>query len=103
MLAGIVSCDPVYPPFIKNNLSSQIGIRVDYTDGTYSEGVLNPRERLVFGPKGKDVNHLLITSNQQRLYDLDSQALAALRGSVSDERSVTWSIESDGIKPMKKE
>lgn len=103
ILAVVVtaSCDPVYPPFIRNDLGSQIGVRVDYNDGTFSQGVLRPKERLVFGPKGKDIRHLRITSGNKTLYDLDAQALATLRNSIDNGPRITWSIGADGIEPVR--
>lgn len=102
ILAALVvtSCDPIYPPFIRNDVGSQIIIRVDYNDGTSSEGVLRPQERLVFGPKGQDIRHLRIMLGSKTLYDLDAQALAKLQNSEANSRKITWSIGVDGIEPV---
>lgn len=79
----------------------KIKIYVDYEDGTHSEGAVDPGRRLVFGPKGKDINHLVVTSYRGKMYDLDSAALTALKGFTTDGSSVIWSVEPDGIKPIK--
>lgn len=100
LLAGLVACDPAYPLFLRNGLTTPITVQATFEGSAPSEGVLQPGEQLAFlHPKG-EIERVVVFSEGLRLYDFDRQTLLDMRNSVPDPRQVTWNIQSGEIKAL---
>lgn len=100
LLIALVGCDPVAPLFLRNGLATPITVQTTYEGGNPSEGILAPGQRLTFMHPGGVIEHVVVISGSQKLYDLNKQALLDMLNSVADPRQVTWNIQSDRIKPL---
>lgn len=100
LLMVLAACDPAYPLLLRNGLATPITVQTTFAEGTPSEGVLQPGDRLVFlHPKG-EIERVVVLSEGRKVHDLNRQALLDMRNSVSDPRQVIWNIQSDGIRPL---
>jgi hypothetical protein len=101
LFIGLSGCDPAYPPYLRNGLPAAILMKITYTDGAQSEGTLQPTQRLVFArPKG-DIKNITVIFDDRVLYNLSRKDLDDLLAKApADLRSITWNIQTDGIKPL---
>jgi hypothetical protein len=105
VLAAILlaACDPAYPLFFRNGLTTPVLVRVTYANSTSTESILKPRERLTFlHTNDRDIERIALWSGERKLHELDKRALIGIRNSVPDARDVTWNIQFDAIMPLSK-
>ena len=101
-LLVVSACDPSLPLYLRNGCAEYITVKTFFTDGTVSEGALEPGQRLAYMhvPRNVDIEKVTVFLKGAVIHTLDRAKLTSMLSSVKDPRHITWNIEEHGIRPL---
>lgn len=100
LVALLFACDKLYDPVIVNRLHSRVDIRIEWADGTTSEGHIPAGGVVHVGHPKNPPTLVTVTQEGRTLAEVSESDFPSLLGRPAEGRLIGWALTPEGVEPI---